>query len=398
MPRAVIVGGSLAGLFAGLFLRRIGWDVSIHERVGEELGARGAGIVTHDDLQEKLALASGQTEPIGVPVVGRVVLDARGGVVCQTERPQRLASWDRLWRVLRDKAEEIYRPGSAFVSLTQHGNKVAVQFAGGESIAADLLVCADGIRSTARKFLLPDVAPRYAGYVAWRGLVDEEKLSSETRTILMDRFGFCLPPGEQMLGYPVDGAARDARRYNYVWYRPADRERDFPRLFEGADGKFYGDAIPPGLLKEDVLADMRRAVENTLAPAFAEIVRNTPQPLLQAISDLEVPRMVLGRAAIIGDAAFVARPHVSMGVTKAAGDAYALAAALENNPDIDAALAGFDRERTAFGARIIRRARHLGAYMQSQLANEEERMHAERHRSPEAVMRETASMHGIEQW
>jgi hypothetical protein len=49
--RAVVIGGSIGGLFAGLFLRKVGWEVSIHERAGEELGSRGAGIATHDELQ-----------------------------------------------------------------------------------------------------------------------------------------------------------------------------------------------------------------------------------------------------------------------------------------------------------------------------------------------------------
>ena len=58
--RAIVIGGSIGGLFAGLFLRKVGWDVSIHERAGEELGSRGAGIATHDELHEALALATEQ--------------------------------------------------------------------------------------------------------------------------------------------------------------------------------------------------------------------------------------------------------------------------------------------------------------------------------------------------
>ncbi|MCW5679869.1 MAG: FAD-dependent oxidoreductase [Xanthobacteraceae bacterium] len=396
--RAVVVGGSLAGLFAGLFLRRTGWDVTVHERVGSELGSRGAGIVTHDDLHQKIALATGDDGAPGVPVRGRVVLDKSGSVVCESEHPQRLASWDRLWRLLRKSAGSMYRQGSAFESLKQDNDSVVVNFSGGSVLRADLLICADGIRSTARRILMPDAVPQYAGYVAWRGLVPETLLSKETRAALMDRFGFCLPPGEQMLGYPVDGADDDVKRYNYVWYRPADRERDLPRLFQGRDGKFHGDAIAPDLLLPEVLDEMRSAAERTLAPAFAEIVRQTPQPLLQAISDLEVPQMVCGRAVLIGDAAFVARPHVGMGVTKAAADAWALASALETEPAIDTALAKFNAERVALGSRIIRRARHLGAYMQSQLLSDAERHLAEKHRSPQAVMKETASMAGMENW
>ena len=85
-----------------------------------------------------------------------------------------------------------------------------------------------------------------------------------------------------------------------------------------------------------------------------------------------------------------------MGVTKAAGDAAALAAALGEHPgDIGAALAAFDAARRPFGEAVVRRARHLGAYMQAQILTEEERAMAERHRSPQAVMAETAVATGI---
>jgi 2-polyprenyl-6-methoxyphenol hydroxylase-like FAD-dependent oxidoreductase len=107
--------------------------------------------------------------------------------------------------------------------------------------------------------------------------------------------------------------------------------------------------------------------------------------------------MVLGtRAAILGDAAFVARPHVGMGVTKAAADASALVDALQAHPnDLQAALNQFESARIRFGAAVVRRARELGAYMQAQIATPEERAMAELHRSPEAVMAETAVAKGI---
>lgn len=395
--RAVVIGGSIGGLFAGLFLKQAGWDVSIHERAGDELGARGAGIVTHDVLLDLLARASGCNDPIGVAVDGRVVLAQDGGAICQTARPQVLASWDRIWQRLRAAADGLYHHGSALTAIATYGDHATAQI-GGETIDADLVVAADGIQSSVRRLLQPEVAPLYAGYVAWRGLVDESELSETTRAQLMGKFGFCLPPREQMLGYPVDGSRDGKRRYNYVWYRPADPVRELPQLLTAADGTRHASAIPPDRIHPDVLAQMRDDAQRLLAPAFVEIVHKTRQPLLQPIVDLEIPTMVHGRIAWMGDAAFVARPHVGMGVTKAAGDAKALADALAESTDIDAALAHYNEARLAFGLRIVRRARHLGAYMQAQLLSEDERRQAERHRSPQAVAAETATMAGMDAW
>ena len=200
-----------------------------------------------------------------------------------------------------------------------------------------------------------------------------------------------------MLGYPVAGPENDMRpghrRYNFVWYRPADEATELRRLLTDAQGKHYPLGIPPGLVHPDVVREVRTAAETVLAPQFAEVVRLTPQPFFQPIYDLETPRAAFGRVALLGDAAFVARPHVGAGVTKAASDAQALADALgAYGHDVEAALTAYERPRLAQGAAIIARARHLGTYMQAQLKTVEERRLAEKHRTPEAVMTETASL------
>jgi 2-polyprenyl-6-methoxyphenol hydroxylase-like FAD-dependent oxidoreductase len=402
--RAIIIGGSMGGLFAALLLRRTGWRVDVYERVGAELAGRGAGIVTHPELWHVLERAGIRCDPerLGVAVSGRVVLDRNGAVAGELQLPQVLTSWGRLYRLLRAALpNDEYHPGKVLDTLHQDAAGVTARFADGTVETGDLLIAADGIHSTVRAQLLPSARPLYAGYVAWRGLVDEQKLSSDTRAALCSSFGFCLPSGEQMLGYPVAGAGEELtpgrRGYNFVWYRPADVGGELRRLLTDADGTRHELSIPPTRIRPDVVAAMRRDAARLLAPQFAEIVEQTQQPFIQAIFDLESPRMALGRVALLGDAAFVARPHVGMGVTKAAGDAAALTDALIAHPnDPIAALTRFEDARQPFGAAVIRRARALGAYMQAQIRTAAEREMAERHRTPEAVMAETAVAEGID--
>jgi len=71
---------------------------------------------------------------------------------------------------------------------------------------------------------------------------------------------------------------------------------------------------------------MRRDAEALLAPQWAEMVMSCEQPLFQPIGDLVSPQMAVGRVALLGDAAFVARPHAARGAIKAGHDAMALAA------------------------------------------------------------------------
>ena len=92
-------------------------------------------------------------------------------------------------------------------------------------------------------------------------------------------------------------------------------------------------------------------------------------PFIQAIYDLESPRVVFGRVLLIGDAAFVARPHAGMGATKAALDALTLVGALAA-ADPDAALSEWDQRRRRYGRALVERARWLGAYLERPAAAE----------------------------
>jgi 2-polyprenyl-6-methoxyphenol hydroxylase-like FAD-dependent oxidoreductase len=134
-----------------------------------------------------------------------------------------------------------------------------------------------------------------------------------------------------------------------------------------ASGRRHGISIPSPLIRPELIRDLKARAKARLAPQIAALVARAAQPILQPIFDLESPRLVSGRVALLGDAAFVARPHVGMGVTKAALDAQGLTDALAaSGGDVAAALARYDRERRQFGVWVVTRGRHLGAYIDEQ--------------------------------
>src|SRR5581483_1280610 len=145
-------------------------------------------------------------------------------------------------------------------------------------------------------------------------------------------------------------------------------------------------------IRERLRSEMAQLAKDVLAPQFAEAVEKARLVFFQPIVDLESPRLAFGRVAVIGDAAFTARPHVAMGVPKAAGDILALMDSLRNaHADIPSALRTFEEQRLRMGRAIVARGKYLGSYMEAQLKPAEERRLAEAARIPERVMLETAA-------
>jgi 2-polyprenyl-6-methoxyphenol hydroxylase-like FAD-dependent oxidoreductase len=394
--RALVIGGSMSGLFAANLLAGAGWRADIYERSDAELTGRGAGIVTHAEMRAVLhAVGCDPTQDLGIDVAGRKTLDRAGRLIGQYHCPQTLTSWDRVFRMLREKfPAHRYHLGKELRRIERSAGSVVAYFADGSQVEAALIVGADGFRSTVRAQILPDIKPGYAGYVAWRGLVPEDALSPAAHADLFDALVFCLPPGEQCLSYPVAGPDNDLReghrRCNFVWYRPAPEPSELARMLTDAAGHVHALGIPPPLVRAEVITELRAAARALLPPQLEEVIRLTARPFLQPIYDVESTRMAVGRVALVGDAACLARPHVAAGVTKAAADAMALATALQSGEDVDLALARFEGARIGINRQVMQRGRDLGAYLQPHLASAQARSKAKRHSTPQAVMAEIA--------
>jgi 2-polyprenyl-6-methoxyphenol hydroxylase-like FAD-dependent oxidoreductase len=354
-------------------LARAGHHVTVLEKASGNMDGRGAGIITHSALITGLrscGMAPGV--PLGVDVRERITLDSQGAVLGTLAMPQLLTSWSRLYQILRellpDTPDVRYRQGITVREVRQLDAQVRVLTNAGE-FEADLLIAADGIRSAVRQQLWPHIQPEYAGYVAWRGLCAESSLSRECRDTVFERFGFCLPPGEQLLGYPVAGSGNRTeagyRAWNFVWYRPGAAGARLTELMTDADGVHHPQGIPPNKVSAREVARMREDARRLAAPVLAEIIEKTTQPFLQPIHDLMSDHIAQGRVALLGDAAFVARPHVGMGVTKAMQDAVALVESLDRHGATPAALQAYAQTRFAAGQDAVLRSRRLGAYMQA---------------------------------
>jgi len=395
MAKILVIGGSLGGLFAANILLRQGHDVTLLEKALGSLDGRGAGIVTHDALADALREAGITVDnSLGIAVSKRVTLGADGESLGEMPLPQILTSWSRLYHLLKENFPSgRYLQGKNVKTVTQDASHVNVTCEDGSTYQAELLIASDGIRSAVRAQVAPDIQPEYAGYIAWRGVCDESHLSNYTLDTLFNYFGFCLPNGEQMLGYPVAGSGNDIRpgkrRYNFVWYRPAPEDSELVKLLTDADGHYYPTGIPPLKVSWKHIADMRKVAHSILAPQYAEILEKTASPFLQAIYDVRSEQIVFGRIALMGDAAFVGRPHVGMGVTKAGDEAIVIARHIAKLGATPAALDAYSKERLVLGQQVVARAQYLGRYMQAQ-GSKGARDGNSLRRNADTVMAETA--------
>ncbi|MGH6790988.1 MAG: FAD-dependent monooxygenase [Pseudolabrys sp.] len=375
--RAIIIGGSMSGLFSAAFLRQIGWDVDVYERSGVELVGRGAGITGHPELLEALEASGAGTKDLGVEVPKRVAIDRNGRVTEERPLRQILTSWDRLQQLLQHNVDPArYHLGWNFERVDQDERGVRVHFSGGRVEHADILIGGDGIRSSVRGQMAPEVQPIYAGYYIWRGAPNEADLAPETLRSIYPLFTFYLPPRQEVITYPIAGFDNDLRpghrRFNFIWYRVADAAK-LREMNVDKNGVQHEYSVPPPLIRKDMIADMHKDAREILPPALLDALMAIKQPFITPIYDFTAPSIVYGRVAMVGDAAANARPHMGFGMAKAGTDAQALAKALRDHDDVDTALKAYNAERQPIGNTIVLHGRKLGTHMGVNLKTEEDR-------------------------
>ena len=397
-PSATIIGGSMAGLFAATALSKKGWDISIHEKVPVPLSGRGAGIATYDELADLVFKATNNNNVLGTTAKSRVSLDINGKIINSYDYPQVYTSWQYLFSILREQiSNDDYFMGDDCIKIEQNENKAIAFFENGKKKETDLIIVANGIKSELRTYVDNKAYPQYAGYVGWRGVVNEVEISKNSLEILSNYFIVVLPYNQQIASYPIAGEGKNPfkigeRRINWIWYKPVPQKK-LKEILLGKSGQQFEDGIPPNEIREEIVNDLFKEAEAKLPPQLVELVKITKQPLIQPIFDLKSMKMKNGRVVTIGDAAFTARPHVGMGVTKAAMDAFTLSEYLEDSSNLDD-LDKWEHSRLKESQFIVNRSRKLGKYLSIPKNNEDLIMP-----NVQTVLKDTAiSLHDMEDY
>jgi 2-polyprenyl-6-methoxyphenol hydroxylase-like FAD-dependent oxidoreductase len=341
--RAVIVGGGIGGLTTAFALRRAGLEVVVLEKAGE-LREIGAGIsiwVNAVEALERMGLAD------AVQAAGREEIEAEirtsdGATLSRLPLGKRfgrnvILTRSALQRVLLAALEEAgvpVRTGAECVGFKQDGFGVVAFLSDGEE-RGDLLVGADGLNSVIRRRLFGDERPRYAGFTAWRGMVDLEHHDEA-----FEAWGRGSVFGLAGLG-----------RGRFYWYAT----RNAP------EGQADSQAGRKAELLERFGGWHEPVPAVILATEEAEILRHD-------IYDREpLKRWGEGRVTLLGDAAHPMIPNLGQGACQAIEDAAVLAECLRGGTDVVRALRLYEGRRMGRTAWIARRSRLLGRV--SQLEN-----------------------------
>jgi 2-polyprenyl-6-methoxyphenol hydroxylase-like FAD-dependent oxidoreductase len=364
-----IVGGSIAGCTAAAELVRAGHHVTVFERSTGELTGRGAGIGTPMSVIQSLVerhLIDANMPYFHVeriPHIGRTTTDERlGRTAWEIPVTIELLNWGDLYRNLRRHVpDEVYHRGREVTGAEMgDGEMVVVQLADGSEEVFDLVVFADGYRSLGRRLLFPDAELEYRGYVLWRGVLEEKDLNdSEPFEGRLNRVGYAEGHG---VFYFVPGrdssVAKGDRWINWAIYVRVPAE-ELPHFLTDKRGRRRTGSVPPGHMRVEEEARLKRLARDNLPPYFADIVNASQDTFAQPIYIADVPAYHKGRICLAGDAGAFVQPFTGSGVFKGMNNAIDLVTALATHNTVDEALETWSARETQTGKRLVRVGRQL---------------------------------------
>ena len=340
--KAVVAGGGIGGLAAAVALGRRGWEVEVLERA-PRFAEVGAGISLWPN-----ALRALDSLGLGDQVREQGRVEGEGGIrradgrwLLRSDAEELGRRFGPLVMIHRADLLEILRAavptaalraGVAVEGVEDRGATVAITHSLGAS-SAGLLLGADGIGSAVRRAVWPDAPlPHYAGYTAWRLLAtpDTPVATAGESWGRGERFGIAPLPGGRVYAFATadlpaggrgeSGELAELRRRFGAWHEPIDA--------------ILAAATEDAVLRNDIL---------TLPPLAS---------------------FAAGRVALLGDAAHAMTPDMGQGACQALEDAVVLAARLDSDPDVPAALAAYDAERRPRTQKIAARSRRIGRVAQ----------------------------------
>ncbi|MFB8280011.1 FAD-dependent oxidoreductase [Nocardia colli] len=368
---ALVIGGGVAGSVIALALDKAGIDATVYERYPVAADGIGAGLSLAPNGQQALrAIGAGAAiDSIGLDIPGSIFGDANGNIFTEfagfPELPAtKVMPRAQLFRALADYAAANgvrFEYGRQLVSVAETADAVTATFTDGSTATADILIGADGIRSTVRNLIDADApGPEYGGVLSFGGLARGSGVPTKDGMMYF-AFGraflgyYSVPAGADVgvgRGGPVDS---DATGNDIVWFAglpstepltSAETTATTPAEWLARLRELYAGHVPG---------------ETLLAHTVPEDVTVVgPMELMPS-----VPIWHRGRVVLVGDSAHAPSSSSGQGASLAIESAVELARCLRDLPIAEAfaAYEGLRRPRVeaiADGARGANKAKAEG--------------------------------------
>ncbi|KAJ4288486.1 hypothetical protein N0V90_011722 [Kalmusia sp. IMI 367209] len=354
----VIIGGSIAGLMHGVVLRSIGKSVTILEsRQQHELQAEAAGLSLGPHAQELMSKYAVWNDPVAIQTRGSQFLSPAGVVL--NEIPPAFSVTTSTWSVVfeRLKAKFVEQGLSDLKATYETGAKVIRfeeqnQGASFKIICRDehtetdriyeapLLIAADGARSTILRQLLPELQPKDAGYVAWRGCIPETETPGALQGALEGKLLFSMFQGHYIIAYLTPGSTENTatgdRLLDWCWFCPVQEDSaEFRNMMADSLGHQHNKTVPRGRLRSDVWERQLKAYP--LSSPWYNVIRHTKEPFVTAITSFEGAAAAFhhGKLLLVGEAFTQFRPHLGLSCNLAAAQALQLVEVFDGDKSIE---------------------------------------------------------------
>lgn len=344
---ALVIGGGIAGPIAAMALQQAGIDAPVYEAYAHTADGLGGGMTIAPNGQDALdAVGLGELlRPLGVPMTGIVMQDWAGRRLAEFGNPPGVPPMQLVWRA--DLYSSLYNEAERrgiriehdkrLVDATETADGITAHFADGSQATADVLIGADGIRSTVRTLIAPDApGPQYAGLISFGARVNKVATPS-TRSKMNMSFG-----KQAFLGYQVLDDATG------IWFVNLPH----PEPMSAAEAQRTPSAEWLELLSSKFAEDR--------TPARELIGRTAPEELIVVGSMENMPQVPVwsrGRMVLVGDSAHAPSSSSGQGASLSIESAIELARCLRDLP-YEQAFAAYERLRRPRVERIIKETTH----------------------------------------
>ncbi|KAF2266738.1 FAD/NAD(P)-binding domain-containing protein [Lojkania enalia] len=337
----LIVGGSISGLMHGVVLKSLGQNVRILEaRDPEDLKAEAGGLSLGPhglQLMKKFlpdvhsyAFLNTHTQFLGAD--GTVLREIPIAFKVET------SSWNLIYGQLKEAflhqppnhGKGVYETGKRATDIMDASERIVVSYEDVKDgtqrkLEADLVIAADGGRSIVRSKVIPDIYPKYAGYVAWRGCVPEALVPTTMKAIFDGKLLMHLGKNNYILAYLIpalNGEITPGKRLlDWVWYDLCDKNsHEFNEIMTDSSGRRRNVTVPKGYLSKTAWEKRLSSAKPALPDDWFEVVSQAQTPFVTAITSFDGTKASFfnGKLILAGDAFTQFRPHLGLSCDQAA--------------------------------------------------------------------------------